>query len=326
MTNKRPRSVCFTLNNYSDLELNKLRQYGFSNNLKYLVFQLERGSSGTAHIQGYASAHNPKTFDGWKSIIGARAHIESARGTAEENKAYCTKPEGRDATARPRLRVLDSAAEEYTVGDCGPYEFGLVPKQGLRSDLDSLARAAADPAKSMLDVFEANPEGFLKYSKGVNAIRGLVNPRRSEKTRVVWFYGPTGTGKSRVANEIAPTAYWKAGGTKWWCGYQGDLSVIIDDYRRDLCTFHQLLTLLDRYPCLVENKGGSAQFVSNLVIITSPKSPEDTWEGRTDEDLMQLARRIEVIVRFGADGTLNLIKGELHEHEREAITKFYTIV
>jgi hypothetical protein len=38
--------------------------------------------------------------------------------------------------------------------------------------------------------------------------------------------------------------------------------------------------------------------VAKRIFISTPKSPEDTWEGRTEEDLQQLLRRIETIIHF----------------------------
>lgn len=271
----RPRSVCFTVNNPSELELTKLKQNVAE--CKYGIFQLERGANGTLHVQGYCTRDKPTTFRMWKEVVGTRAHIESARGTAEENKAYCSKE--------------DTRVE-------GPYEYGLLPKPGQRSDLAGIIAAARDASVTMADVLETNPEAFLKYHKGILAIRSVSEPRRSFKTVVYWYYGSTGSGKSRRANEEAPGAYWKPGGTKWWDGYDGHEDVIIDDYRRDLCPFHELLRLFDRYPLQVEVKGGSRAFVSKRIFVTTPQCPQTTWDGRSEEDIQQLLRRIEFIVNF----------------------------
>jgi hypothetical protein len=88
---------------------------------------------------------------------------------------------------------------------------------------------------------------------------------------------------------------------KWWDGYEQQPAVIIDDYRRDFSTFAELLRLLDRYPHRVEKKGASIQFNSSTIIITTPKPPEETWAGRTEEDLAQLMRRITEVREFKAD-------------------------
>lgn len=69
------------------------------------------------------------------------------------------------------------------------------------------------------------------------------------KTEVYWFYGPTGTGKSKLAFEIAKQAssfFVKDATNKWWCGYEQQEVVIVDDYRKDFSTFAQLLRLMDQ--------------------------------------------------------------------------------
>ena len=99
-------------------------------------------------------------------------------------------------------------------------------------------------------------------------------------------------------------------GVKWWDGYSGQSSVIIDDYRRDLCTFSELLRMLDSYPYRVERKGSSCQFRATDVVITTPKHPRATWEGRTDEEIGQLLRRIEFIGYFANPGAEAIWEGD----------------
>jgi hypothetical protein len=61
--------------------------------------------------------------------------------------------------------------------------------------------------------------------------------------------------------------------------------------------FTELLALLDRYPHRVEVKGGSRQFNSPNIIITSIMSPEKTYSFLDKEEpLGQLMRRIDHIV------------------------------
>lgn len=124
-------------------------------------------------------------------------------------------------------------------------------------------------------------------------------PKRSWKSEVFWFHGSTGGGKSRRAHEENPRAYWKSSTNKWWDGYDGQDCVIIDDYRRDFCTFADLLRLFDRYPLCVEVKGASVQFVARKIIVTTPRDPRNTWVGRSDEDIGQLMRRIEHVELIG---------------------------
>lgn len=267
------RAACFTINNPTTEELSLLDDQ--LRLLKYAVYQLERGENGTLHVQGYGVARKPKRLGGWKAVVGTRAHIESARGNAEQNRLYCTK--------EPR--------------ESGPFEFGTFPTPGLRTDIAG-AVATVQEGASIAQIIEKHPEEFVKYHKGLLAVRLHSQPRRNWKTEVFWFYGPTGTGKSREANERYPDAYYKMPSNKWWDGYDGEDTVIVDDYRRDMCTFSELLRLFDRYPVCVETKGGSQQFLARTIVITTPKSPRDTWEGRAEEDIQQLLRRIEYVRHF----------------------------
>lgn len=281
--NLRFRSCAFTINNYGSTTWDDLCQLHGRGGIKYLVFQKETGPSGTPHIQGYCSSQSARTRASWCTLLGGHAHVASARGTAEENKKYCTKEDTRDAGTEPA-------------------EYGELPSQGRRSDIDAVYALAREGA-SERDIAEADPTSYIKYSTGIKRVLLLHQCKRSWKTNVFWWYGSTGTGKSREAIERFPDAYWKPGSTKWWDGYDGESDVIIDDYRRDLCTFAELLRLLDRYPLVVEQKGGSRQFVARNVVITTPRSPRDTWIGRTDEDLAQLERRIEEVRCFGPEPT-----------------------
>ena len=61
---------------------------------------------------------------------------------------------------------------------------------------------------------------------------------------------------------------------KWWDGYEGEKEVLIDEFWKDFYKYHELLRLLDRYPCKVEKKGGWAHLQgmvsATTIVITAP--------------------------------------------------------
>jgi len=278
---------CFTLNNYNDAAINAIREF-YEAECTYLVYQHERGESGTPHFQGFFRFKSRRSFRAILQILEQRGlrgiHLEPRRGTIAQAIEYCTRESKRDMGGSPNVT-----------------EYGNRPSgQGSRTDIRS-ALESLRSGKAPGDLFEAHPEVMVKYSRGMSEARlAFQQPRRS-KTIVKWYYGSTGTGKSRAACDEFPDAYWKAGSSKWWCGYYGQRCVIIDDYRCDLCTFSNLLRLFDRYPLLVEGKGVSMQFVSETIIVTAPRRPEDMWSKRTQEDMQQLLRRIEEVKLFGEE-------------------------
>jgi hypothetical protein len=278
---KRFRSVCFTLNNYTALELQCIYNEASGGAFKYIVLQQERGAVGTPHIQGYAQRAQPTEFNTWKRLLGARCHLEQSRGTPAQNREYCTK----DADRIPGTVI---------------YEKGEIPVQGERNDLSEVFEAAKDQSMSIRDLVDTNGAAFIRYHKGILSVRSIFSDHRTAKTKVFWFYGATGLGKSYECARLAPNAFYKDMSSHWWCGYDPNEhdDVVFEDYRCDFAKFHVMLRLLDFTKLSIQTKGGNVNFRAKRIFISTPRSPLETWVGRSEEDLQQLLRRIEVVVEF----------------------------
>lgn len=285
---RKSYDYCFTLNNYvlpDDFEFIRT----FAGECTYLVYQHERGESGTPHFQGFFKFKSRRSFQAIRRRLTqngrCRFHIEIRRGTIPQAIAYCTDPAKRDIESNEDI-----------------VEYGTRPAGGgSRSDIRDCI-GAVKQNKSMRNLFDEHPEVMVKYARGIASARLVYAEQRDFKTIIKWYYGSTGTGKSRAArDEAGNAAYWKAGATKWWDGYDSQETTVIDDYRCDLCPFHILLRLFDRYPMSVEGKGVTMQFVSRTIIVTAPHRPEKMWMSRCNEDIQQLLRRIEEIKLFGEE-------------------------
>lgn len=266
----RSRAWCFTLNNYTDADESLLQQV----ECDYIVFGRETGEEKEVpHLQGYIYFKNPKRLGGLKKLH-SRAHWETAKGTAEQNFTYCTKQ-----------------------GDF--YERGSKPQQGKRNDLAEI-REIIKAGGGMEQVIE-KASNYQALRAGELLLKYQKAPHRPER-EIYWYYGPTGSGKTRAATQEAETrgSYWISGKSlKWWDGYDGEKQVIIDDFRADFCTFHELLRLFDIYPMRVEFKGGSRPLMATAIWVTCPYPPTAVWKNKTEEDLEQLTRRIHTIKPFG---------------------------
>ncbi|MEY2914668.1 MAG: Circoviridae 2 [Cyanobacteriota bacterium] len=273
----RGKHWVFTINNYAEDDIVRLK--GDLGGADWVIFQGEISSTGTKHLQGAVSFGKPKRLSQVREICGSRGHYELRKGTADQAASYCRKSESYDPTVER-------------------YERGTRPSsQGSRSDLVRLAdrvQAGANEAELFADF----PGLYFRYGRGIREAIRICSKPRDFKSEVYWYWGPTGTGKSRRAFEEAPLAFWKSGIDNWWDGYMGQEVVIIDDYRTQMCPFNFLLRLFDRYPLLVPIKGGFVNFVAKKIYVTTPKLPKDTWSNRTDEDIKQLIRRIEVVLHF----------------------------
>lgn len=290
---RRARGPCarnwvFTCNNFTpaDVVIASNVDCGF------ISFQEEVGESGTPHLQGVVCFSKKTYFSTVRTLFGGaecRFWFAVMRGTPEQAVAYCRKSE---------TRVPGGVRCER----------GRLPEgQGARSDLALVAQEVQRGTREDA-IFSRYPREYLRYSGGIRRALSLQGKRRSEKTEVLWYFGPTGTGKSRKAAEDYPMAYWKSGHDHWWDGYEYEEAVIVDDYRADFSKFHFLLNLFDRYPLRVQVKGSSLWFCSKVIVITCNKSPCDIWANRCGEDIKQLLRRIDKVVFFTHLGAMEVAK------------------
>jgi len=265
-------SFIFTWNNPKESNEDDLMLF---RQVTYLVYQVERGASGTVHLQGYMEFSRRQDMNRIiKSLKGI--YLEPRMGSQAQAIAYCTKEE-------TRVR--------------GPYEYGT--PRADKIEIQDFAKLAIE-GRRWEEVCEMAPRFGLMYAKSYQALRAAKVKPRSEKPTVLWLYGETGAGKTRFAYQNYPEAYWKMPDNKWWDGYNQEEDVIIDDIRADTFSFAFLLRLLDRYPLKVEVKGGVQEFVAKNICITCPKRPEELF-AEVREDIGQLMRRIDSCHVFHAN-------------------------
>jgi len=266
MASVRSRGWCFTLNNYTDAEINILKNI----NSVYIIFGKELApTTGTPHLQGYVYLPNQRTK---KSLIKEvpRASWQKAHGTGHANFEYCSKE------------------------DAEFYEHGVRPRQGERSDIAEI-KNKLDDGHTLFDIILSNGLSGLHVAE---ALRKHSTEKRTWKPEVKWYWGESGSGKTRTAFEECPNAWVSGRNLKWWDGYEGHPDVIIDDFREDHCSYVELLRILDRYPFRVETKGSSQELLARKIIITSIFSPEKVFSSLR-EPVSQLLRRIDQVVEFG---------------------------
>lgn len=257
------RSWCFTLNNYTTDEEDLLKNL----ECNYIVFGYEIApETSTPHLQGFVTFTKVMRLAGVKKLL-PRAHWEKAiSGIASEK--YCKK-----------TAVFFEKDNR---------------KQGARTDLS----VAVDLVKQgkYKQLIEEHPETYIRFHNGLDKLCVKYQKPRSEKPIVTWLHGPTGVGKTKYIydNHKAEDVWISGRDLKFWDGYENQPVVLLDDFRKDFCTFHELLRILDRYPYRVNVKGSSRELNSTHIYITSPYSPAETYNTR--EDIDQLLRRIDKII------------------------------
>lgn len=280
----------FTVNNYTDEEHRWLTTTWPASATKpsWLIVGKEVGENGTPHLQGACILGGQKAFSVIKTWPGfRRAHLEKMHGKPEDSKLYCSKE------------------------DLHPFEFGILPAPGKRSDL-AYAVESIKEGKTMMQMTDEHGVEVVKFYKGLITLRSLRSLPRdpSNPPTIYWLYGSTGTGKTKRAWEFG-TAYggyssiWiSSGTTQWFDGYDGQRVAIFDDFRTKGTSFSFLLRITDRYPMSVPFKGGFVNWNPEIIIFTGPNSIMDTFEQRfthRPEDVNQFIRRVTHSFQFPFD-------------------------
>lgn len=162
-------------------------------------------------------------------------------------------------------------------------------KSDGKSRLLAIQKKLTEGSASIEDIADEDFDIWVRYFRSFERYVCMKTKPRCFPSVVHVFVGPTGTGKSKWAMEKYPNAYWKQR-SKWWDGYAGHETVIIDEFYGWL-PFDLMLRMLDRYPLLVESKGGQIQFVARNIIITSNRAPHEWYDHNTCY-FESLARRI----------------------------------
>jgi len=282
------RYWCFTLNNPSSDDAIIIECLRHQPTVQFLFAALETGASGTLHYQGYLEMNHHKQLRTIKNLLPLACHLEARKGTAKQALTYCLKdvlPEVLEG-----LKTLNYEDSTTTSPDTQPLppiimiNTATQTLSGILSNSKSkrlkkderllILKDAIDSGKSNKELTEIDFPMWLQYQKHLDAYRVLISPPRDHSVDVVIIQGPSGTGKSRYAKEHYPDAYWKQR-SQWWDNYTGQDTVVIDEFYGWL-PYDLLLRLCDRYPMLVETKGGQTNFTATTIVFTTNQLP-DRW-------------------------------------------------
>lgn len=278
---------CFTINDIDqELDYSLLTSAPFelfeSECMHYMVYQIEKADTGHLHVQGFLSLKSKQRTSGVKKIHKT-AHWEKARGTPKQAADYCKKIESRIA---------------------GPWEWGIQPDERGKKSQTALAIERIKAGASMSTVAAEYPEAIVRSGRGLQQLIHLLRPSPSWRNLdITWIYGVTGVGKTRqafgskCADGRDPYIVILPG--HWWDGYEGQDTIIFDDFYGQV-PIADMLRLLDGYPLQMEVKGTFCSAHWTKVFITSNVHPDNVYRGGTVPDEVKLAfmRRIKNVVHL----------------------------
>ncbi len=153
---KKMMAFCFTINNYNDGDLVAIQA---SDLYSYGVIGKEVGESGTPHLQGFVRL-NKRTrvktgTKAFQALCGNKAHITVAKGSAKQNRTYCSKD-----------------------GDF--VEWGTPPAPGKRMDLIAMRDAIIDEASWETLALE-HTKAHARYHKWGEMLRKCIKTREAKE-------------------------------------------------------------------------------------------------------------------------------------------------
>lgn len=277
--------------------------------VKYAVYQLEKApQTDRLHFQLWIEYWKPvrpkKILKLFPHLSHSDLHWEPRYGSPQEARDYHIKE--------------DTRVE-------GPWEFGSLPKgKGSRSDLHD----ACDVAKQfgVDQVIADMPHIFVKYHRGLERMEERLQKLRTDwrsyfKKRVIIIYGPTGTGKSRMARSIvrerdiwvAPTGF--SNNCFWFDGYKSQDIALFEEFDEGPISYKRMLTLLDGYPTLVPFKGGFATWKPKIIVITANLHFNKWWPSTTD--FSAFIRRVSLVTQFPSESFERELTPIIEELERD---------
>ncbi|MEW5315083.1 MAG: hypothetical protein WDW38_006535 [Sanguina aurantia] len=262
--------------------------------VSYAIWQHEVGDSGTEHLQGYLEFNSVQRLSACKKLI-PRAHWEQRKGTQQQAHDYCTPDTPLDCRSGKTKRETREFME-------GPWEHGVYTPgaQGFRTDIQKAAEIVK--AHGAKRVAELMPDMYIKYERGLKALEFAIAKPRDWAMDVRVHWGDAGTGKARdVYTEFgAANIYTKDPTTEWWDGYNGEQCVLLDEFYGTL-KFSYLQRLMDRYPMMVQIKGGTTQFRSRTIIFTCNVQWQTWYPAKFEsnpEILKNFERRLSVVKEY----------------------------
>lgn len=262
----KARDYVFTINNPTEEDYKQLTEA--QEKCIYLTYGKETGESGTFHLQGLIRFRNPRSPRSVSRML-ARAHIERRRGPIAKAVEYCQKD-----------------------GDF--VEFGEKPseKRSSRDRFKWVIQKAE--AGSLEEIKEEEPGMFLRYLQTLRSLRARPSPILDGELENEWWFGSTGTGKSKKLWEEYPGHFAKSL-NKWWDGYEDQDIIGMEEvdpvHGRWLGPFLKVWS--DRYPFNAEIKGGTLKCIRpKKFVVTSNYTIEECFPN--EQDFGPLKRRFKV--------------------------------
>lgn len=299
----RVRGFLFTWNNYGVGPVDD--NYGVESiqylrnevvpQVSYIIWGKEIGPvEGTPHLQGFVY------FKTLKSCVQVHKIFPGCHITLVSVDNGCAKYSTKDQQYEEHgVRPLTEKEKKSKGGVSQKDKWDSIWDHAKAGDMELI------PAQERIRCYRTLKQIRVDYMPPVSCVPVLDNS---------WIYGPSGSGKTSGVLADYPDIYLK-NCNKWWDGYQGEETVLIDDMDESHHMFwHHLKIWGDHKPFLAETKGGTMKIRPKRIIVTSnvPLSVFCTKPAHL-EALLRRYNEVEKseVIQFQSDGTDAYI--EIHQ-------------
>lgn len=271
----------------------------------YWCFCHEIGESETPHVHIFVYRESPIRFNTLLNLFPG-CHLERARGTTQENRAYVLK-DGDKFNKQPdgSYNYLDSTNHRHSgvnysetfqeSGDCPIEEQGVDSAERLIVDM--ILNGATDG-----EIVNTVPKAFKDLDK-IQRVRSMYRDKDyADKWRdltTAYIYGTTGSGKTRSVMEKYgySNVYRVTDYSHPFDNYNGQDVIIFEEFRSSL-KYSDMLNYLDGYPLELPCRYFNRQACFTKVFIISNIPPHEQYPKADKESFAAFWRRVHSIQHF----------------------------
>lgn len=268
----------------------KLRFFEEVEQLVYCIIGYEKGDkTGNEHMHVQLSMKHARTRAATQKFLNLGPHHCNPTVDLKASIAYCKKQDQWVEFGEPPVFKEDQGHHGVKGKAAGP--------KGGQMEKNRWDRARELARVGDFDSVDAQIQ--ICHFKGLEHVRerAVLENRNLEDTEepMQYWWGPTGTGKTRTARTLYPNAFFKAR-SKWWDGYKAEEVVVIDEIEpednKHLASLFKVW--LDRGRFSAETKGGSMIIRPRVIILISNYSMEEVFVGDPTKVLNPMRRRCDV--------------------------------
>ena len=266
--------------------------------IRYYCMADEQGSCYHTHV--YAVFSSPVRFSTVQKRFEFLAHIETAYGSSEANRAYLLK-EG---------EKWENSGKQETKIEGSFFEWGTMPQehQGARNDLSFLYEMVKE-GYSNYEILENNPDFMLRLTdieRARQTIKSEENRTMFRTLETTYIYGDTATGKTRYVMEKYgyENTYRVTDYKHPFDSYKNEDIVVFDEFSSHL-RIQDMNNYLDGYPLDLPCRYANRQACYTKVYIISNIDLKQQYTGVQFNDFaiwQAFLRRIHRVIKFDSHG------------------------